>query len=128
MTEFEAGNVYFLPGGSEYRPTHNSPFIVIPDLVDRETGKTYREENAKLEHSIPIGTLVDVLQDDPLDDAPYAGVRLYVVYHGRDCDMTPLYWLSPCRDDTEREYGSLANPRWVGGFPENILKVVRLPE
>lgn len=43
--------------------------------------KTGKEVNAEKIHKIPIGALVEIK----------TGVRLFVVYHGRDCDQTPLY-------------------------------------
>lgn len=42
---------------------------------------------------IPLGSLVEI------EDT---GVRLFVVYHTKDCDRkTDLYWLSPDKDDTQ---------------------------
>lgn len=97
----------------EYRPKFaESPFLHVADLVDKETGKTYREKNAELTHNIPIGALVEL----------HSGVRLFVVVHGRDCDNEPLYWLSPRYDDRE---DGIFNKR-VGGYSENSLKVIRL--
>ena len=85
----------------------------VADLVDPadSAGRTYREVNAAKSHSIPLGALVE-------DDE--SGVRLFVVYRGRDCDQTPLYWLSPRKDDSERLL-------WTGGYSEDGLTVIRLP-
>ncbi len=67
---------------SQYRPKYpDSPFIFIADLVNKQTGKTYSEENAEKVHNIPIGSLVE--------DSD-TGIRLFVVYHARDCDQTTL--------------------------------------
>ena len=105
-----------LPGGRQYRPQYpNSPFIHIADLVNRETGKTFREENAEKQHAIPIGALVE------LDD----GVRLFVVNHGRDCDQTPLYYLSHDPEDTMQERNGWKNRSWVGGYGEESLTIIR---
>ena len=104
-----------LPGGGQYRPKYpDSPFIHIADLVNRGTGKTYREENAERQHVIPIGALVG------LDD----GVRLFVVHHGRDCDQTPLYYLSHDPEDTRQERQGWKNNSWIGGFSEESLAIV----
>ncbi len=50
----------------------------------------FRDENLEKQHTIPIGTLVEV-------DCDYSDehmTRQYVVGHSRDCDGTPLYDLS----------------------------------
>jgi hypothetical protein len=113
---------------SEYRPIFkNSPFIHIADLVNKETGKTYREENAEKVHDIPIGALVEILPDE-YGDIRNDGVRLFVVYHARDCDQTPLYCLSPHSDDTELEDTRFYNRGWVSGYSEDSLEVIRLPK
>ena len=61
-----------------------------------------------------VGSLVE------LDD----GVRLYVVYHGYDCDGTPLYYLSYDRNDTVKERKHFKNSSWAGGFAEKYLKLI----
>jgi hypothetical protein len=68
--------------------------INIADLTNPETGKTYREENEALSHNIPLGTLVEVVSEEPDQN----GLRLFVVSHDRDCDGTPLYSLSFLKD------------------------------
>lgn len=105
---------------SEYRPKYpDSPFIHIADLVNPKTDKTYREENSELRHNIPIGSLVEYDE---------TGIRLFVVSHKRDCDQTPLYCLSPDPNDTEEITPGFANRKWCCGYPEESLKVIRLPE
>ena len=72
-------------------------FINVADLPDPNSdGKTYRETNAEREHSIPIGSLVEVKYDEWHGDGACEKIhaRLWVVRHDRDCDMTPLYSLS----------------------------------
>ena len=64
--------------------------------------------------AIPIGTLVE------LDN----GVRLFVVYHGRDCDQTPLYYLSYDPEDTKQERNGWKNRSWTGGFGEENLTTI----
>ena len=91
--------------------------INIADLRDPNDpdGSTYREVNLSLEHNIPVGTLVE------LED----GVRLWVVYHSRDCDGTPLYELSPEKDDTIMDVKGFKNRKWFGGFSEESLSLVK---
>ena len=104
---------------TQYRPKYpDSPFIHIADLVNQESGKTYREENAELQHNIPIGSLVEIEPD---------GVRLFVVYHARDCDETPLYSLAINSEDTKREHDRFYNHKWHNGYPEECLKIISLP-
>ena len=68
---------------------------------------------------IPIGSLVEIEE---------TGVRLFVVYHTKDCDQkTDLYWLSPDKDDTQQTHAFFANPHWVGGYPKWGLKKIRRP-
>lgn len=96
----------------------NIKVINVADLRDPNDsdGRTYREVNLSLEHSIPIGSLVE------LED----GVRLWVVYHSRDCDGEPLYELCPNKDDTIKERDGFRNMKWVGGFGEEDLTVIKL--
>jgi len=84
--------------GERRRPVelHN-----VADMVNPESGKTYREENNSLQHKIPVGSIVKV------DDCFYARV----FSHTRDCDGTPLYTLVRLHD---------------GGYAEEQLKVVDL--
>ena len=98
-------------------------FVTICDLVNPDTGKTWRQENAEMTHNIPIGTLVELLDDD----GEYAGVRLYVVSHDRDCDMTPLYSMAPRRGDNVRDRDGFANSKWVHGWGEDVLRAVGPP-
>ncbi len=96
----------------------------IPDPSDPEH-RTSRQINAAKTHGIPIGALVEV--GDPeypnMDD----GIRLFVVHQGRDCDETPLYWLCADSEDTVQRNPRFMNPKWVGGYPEYSLTVIRLP-
>jgi hypothetical protein len=87
--------------------------IKIADIVDPDSGKTYRQINLEKGHSIPIGALVE------LDD----GVRLFVVKHGRDCDGTPLYWLS-WTVEPDHPDGNYMHK--YGGFLEDSLKIIKL--
>lgn len=91
--------------------------INIADLKDPgdPQGRTYRQVNAEKQHAIPIGTLVELNN----------GARLFVVHHGRDCDQTPLYWLSHDQEDTVQERAGWMNHKWVGGYPEESLMLVQ---
>ena len=59
--------------------------VNIADIPDPKTGKTDREINNEMEHTIPLKSLVECNE---------TGLRMYVVKHMRDCDGTPLYGLS----------------------------------
>jgi hypothetical protein len=100
--------------------------INVADIVDSTDpqGRTVREVNRAKTHAIPIGALVEV-GDDRYPD-PSDGIRLWVVHHSRDCDQTPLYELAPDRDDTVKINPRFRNPKWVGGYSEDGLKVIRL--
>lgn len=86
----------------------------LPDPNDPQGG-SYRQVNADKAHSIRVGALVEL----------ESGVRMFVVWQGRDCDQTPLYWLSSDRDDTERNDATFMNHGWHGGYSEDGLKVIR---
>lgn len=112
-------------GPDNYRPENpDSPFIVVHDLVNPETGNTYREDNLAKHHNIPIGALVEIVSDKE-DPSEWDGLRLFVVRHHRDCDGTPLYGMSFDRDDLEDENPKLFNRSVLHGFPEDSLSVVQ---
>ena len=96
-----------------------SPIQHIHDLVcpDDTQGRTYAEINLEKTHRIEIGTLVEL----------ESGVRLFVVSHKRDCDETPLYYLSHDKDDVEQQTISFCNKSWIGGYPEHSLTVIQRP-
>lgn len=85
-------------------------FMNVADLKcpDDPQGRTYRQINAEKKHSIQLGTLVELK----------SGVRLFVALHGRDCDQTPLYWLSHKYADKNK---------MSGGHIEENLKVIKEP-
>lgn len=62
----------------------------VSDIVE-SNGKTVKQNKMEQNHTIPLGSLVEILGDEGDDDT---GLRLFVVHHGRDCDGTPLYGLS----------------------------------
>lgn len=83
--------------------------INVADLVDPNDprGRTYRQINAARTHGIAAGALVEI----------ESGARLFVVFLGRDCDQTPLYWLAARRDEDDKG-------KWIGGWLEESLTVV----
>jgi len=93
-------------------------FVLIHDLIDPydPQGRTYKQVNADKQHAIPIGALVEI----------DFGVRLFVVKHNRDCDMTPLYSLSPyCPGEDAWHARSLGNlHKHFGGYSEERLTVI----
>ncbi len=93
-------------------------FVNIADLRDPgdSAGRSYRQVNAELLHTIPIGSLVEL----------ESGERLYVAQHGRDCDMTPLYTLT-MRDYLDEPNELIRRARYFGGYGEESLTVIRLP-
>lgn len=94
--------------------------INIADLKDPDdpAGRSYREVNRARTHAIPLGALVEC------ED----GIRLWVVYHQRDCDQTPLYELSADIEDMEVHRAGWRNRGWVGPLPEGFLTVILSPE
>lgn len=63
----------------------SDPILSVPSLL--------RLENEKMQHTIPLNTLVEVQGDDQgLEDVN--GIRAFVIEHERDCDGSPLYRLS----------------------------------
>lgn len=96
------------------------PFTIVHDLVDPDDkqGRTFKQINSEKKHNIPLGALVEI---DCPEQPRNHGVRLFVVNLGRDCDQTPLYWLSGEKDFEDR---GLFN-KWYGGWPEESLKVIK---
>jgi hypothetical protein len=91
-------------------------FVNIADLKDPNDpeGRTYREINNATQHRFNVGQLVEV------DD----GVRLFVAKQTRDCDGTPLYYLTPHKGDYKQERVGFANRNWSGGCPEDSMKAI----
>lgn len=100
-------------------------FVSFSDIVE-ENGKTIRENNLNRTHTIPLDTLVEI-------NAPYHeshGVRLFVVHHGRDCDGTPLYTLSPkkgIRAESSDTIVDRLTKHLYGGWGEESLTPVEPP-
>lgn len=100
--------------------------MFIHQLIDPETGKTYKEGNLKLQHNIPIGTLVEVKFDEWFGEGACWRVegRLWVVAHSRDCDGTPLYVVSRWKDPSF----ALAGRRAHCGMGEDMLTPIEVTD
>lgn len=94
--------------------------IILHECIDPDdaAGRSYKEVNLEKKHNIPIGSLVEFR----------GGCRLWVVYHGRDCDGTPLYCMSIDREDTEMPDPMRYPYGWISGFSEDSLTVIKEPE
>ena len=100
-------------------------FIMLHDIVEAN-GKTIKENNLELIHHIPIGTLVEICYDSWFGDGACEKVqaRLWVVYHARDCDGTPLYILSRIPDyELSKQFHYL-----ITGFNEERLTPVQVTQ
>lgn len=93
--------------------------VNLADLRDPNDpqGRSYRQVNAEKVHTIPLGALVEL----------ESGERLYVVLLGRDCDQTPLYYLS-LKDWAEDPNEMIRASKRFGGYGNESLTVIRLPE
>ena len=105
---------------SDALKTGNGVCVNLADVQDPgdPQGRSYRQVNAEKKYGIPLGALVEV------EDT---GERLYVVFQGRDCDQTPAYWLS-MKDHTEKLNEFMHKGDWFGGYPEESLSIIRLPD
>jgi hypothetical protein len=93
---------------------------MIADFQDPNDpqGRSYRKVNAERKHIIAVGALVELVHTER---SMRDGVRLHVVRHDRDCDMTPLYALELVNDDSNpREFMVL-----LSGYPEDALRVIK---
>jgi len=79
------------------------------------------------EHNIPVGTLVEVKYNTWHGHGACSKVhaRLWVIWHTKDCDGTPLYALGESRDPAAYDYTSEG---LVGGLPEKWLTVVEMDD
>lgn len=89
-------------------------FVNVADMRDPNdpAGRSYRQVHAEMTHAIPLDSLVEL----------ESGVRLFVVQHTRDCDMTPLYSLGPERLEEEDAMTRLY--KRIHGYGEESLEVV----
>jgi len=110
----------------------NPTMVFISDIVE-DNGKTIFENNMELMHNIPIDSLVEVKWDDWLGDGVCKKVhaRLFVYKQGRDCDGTPLYWLSEYNKegtDILIDHFGKFSVKLQGGFSEDSLTVIEITE
>lgn len=111
-------------------------FIMSAYDIVEANGRTWRENRLALKHNIPLKALVEVEVEKVFanDTAIKGIVQMYVIWHGRDCDGTPLYWLgtSPAGADEWPPDGSTFVSRMLhryqydvdGGYGEEQLRVV----
>jgi hypothetical protein len=89
----------------------------IHDMVE-ENGKTIRENNLEIPHTIKVGSLVEINDEDSDLD----GLRLFLVMHVRDCNGKPLSYLSTHLEDI---YEGRLYERMTIGFRDEDLKVIK---
>jgi hypothetical protein len=101
-------------------------FINIADIVDKETGKTFRQLNMEKTHKVSVGALVEVCYEVEDGCSPPAnqGIRLHVIECIRDCDGTPLYVLGLAG---KTWYDPVFVHNGFSGFSEDNLKVIKEP-
>jgi hypothetical protein len=105
-------------------------FVNVADLpLNDGTGRTWREANLERQHTIPVGTLVELVfdpEEDPDLYENYHGVRLWVWRHTRDCDGSPLYTLSMKRNI---DVSSQWDVRLIeGGWSDGCMRVMESPK
>jgi len=122
--------------------------VFVGNIVE-ENGLTVKENNLKIQHKIPLGTLVELQIEEYEEDEKYLGrMRLYVNEHSRDCDGTPIYRVGmhpnfvrdniKQRTDFNRLLGIYENPKYLidsiersmifRAFPEESLIIIELPK
>lgn len=101
-------------------------FVPSSSIVE-ENGRTVRDNNMAIGHNIPVGTLVEVKYDKWHGGGSCSKVhaRLWVIWHTRDCDGTPLYTLGESRDPAVYDYTSRG---LEGGFAEGSLTLVEVDD
>lgn len=89
----------------------------ISDMKDPRNplGKTWYEMNMEIQHEFQVGQLVEEIN---------TGVRMFVAKQTRDCDGTPLYTLTPDKDDYEQDTSGFANRNWHSGYNGDNLRLV----
>lgn len=91
-------------------------FTNIADLKDPNDAqsRSYREVNNSTQHKFNIGEFVEI------DD----GVRMYIAMQNRDCDGTPLYCLTPFKNDYSPRIEGYRNTGWISGLCEDDMQLV----
>lgn len=82
----EVGGVLVRPEGVVFNDERGS--LITGHHIVEADGTTRKERNMKLQHEIPLLTLVEI------QNGSMSGLRLFVQSYTRDCDGTPLYNLS----------------------------------
>lgn len=62
--------------------------INVADLVNPETGKSFRQENNEKKHRFNVGDHVEITEDSGRI------LTAQILKQSRDCDGTPLYEIS----------------------------------
>ena len=107
--------------------------------IIENNGKTIKENNNAIKHTIPLGALVEILTWDSESEEKYGGLRLFVVELSRDCDGTPLYGVSYDRtligktNQEHNKYDAIItqfinfanNHNILRGFDEYSLKIIK---
>tara|TARA_B100002019_G_C20904442_1_gene419694 strand:+ start:106 stop:447 length:342 start_codon:yes stop_codon:yes gene_type:complete len=109
---------------------------VLVHNIKESNGKTIRENNLEVKHSIPLGTIVEI----DCDYCEEHGLRLFVGLHSRDCDGTPLYSLTFNKSLVGKEFAietlrTITCPvekqifiasmaKFMHGYSEEMLKVI----
>lgn len=99
--------------------------MLVHDIVEAN-GKTIKENNLAKPHSIPEGALVEVQFDEWYSDGACAKIhaRLWVIVAGRDCDGSPVYWLSKYKTEADAKcFGSVH-----GAFDADSLTVIEITD
>jgi hypothetical protein len=111
--------------------------MFVGDIVENN-GLTVKVNNFKIKHNIPIGSLVEVKYDEWHGNGCCKKVhaRLFVIEQNRDCDGTPLYYLSHINKQVkdylpEYNIGNLFKRQMmdiIGGFTEGELTVIDITD
>ena len=91
--------------------------LSVADLKDPNdaNGRSYREINNAKIHRFKVGELVEIDH----------GVRVFIALQTRDCDGTPLYCLTPKKDDYALITKGFPNHNWLKGWSEDSMKRVK---
>lgn len=125
----------------------SNEYATFGDIVEAN-GKTIRQNNLAMKHTLPLGTLVEAEVSVEMAKGTFltGKAKFYVFTHDRDCDGTPLYgiasesWesLADCLQKTPEEMMSIMHGdrnvwyrimgafkiQYFHGYSEDILAVV----
>lgn len=109
--------------------------VAVHDLIDSDTGQSFREMNLEKTHAIPLGTLVEIQSGSNEEDCEWGngdGARLFVISHSRDCDGTPLYNMVHRLQDSggtsskQSLLNRMSKPV-INGYSGDSLKIIAAP-